>query len=109
MESFKTSTDLIKHLDEVTINFKGNLNELEAAIGYLVISRHFGWKPLLLIHDKNTLKKYESILKVNIRDVVPEVGQHAKKSNAWRAVQKIRSFWKAVKGEVPGIRSQEID
>lgn len=109
MSSFKTNAELMEHFDEITINFKGNLNELEAAIGYFVISRHFGWKPLLLIHDKNTLKKYESILKVNIRDEVPEVGEYANKANAWRAVQKIKSFWKAVKGEVAGIRSQEIN
>ena len=105
---FKTNADLISHFDEITINYKGSINELEAAIGYFVIARHFGWKPLLLIHDKQTIKKYEAILKINIREEIPEVGEYAHKSAAWLAVLKIKSFWKAVKGEVPGIRSQEI-
>jgi hypothetical protein len=109
MKNLNTDEELIAHLDKITIDFQGQLNELEAAIGYFVIGRHFGWKPLLLIHDKSTLKKYESILQLNIRDELPEIGEYAYKSNAWRAVQKIKSFWKAVKGEVPGIRSQEVN
>lgn len=108
MKSFKTDDELIAHFDNITINFKGNLHDLEAAIGYFVIGRHFGWKPLLLIHDKQTLKKYEALLQLNIRDEIPEIGKYAHKSVAWMAVQKIKSFWKAVKGEVAGIRSQQI-
>ena len=108
MKSFQTDAELIGHLDKITKEFKGQLHDLEAAIGYLIIGRHFGWKPLLLIHDKQTLKKYEAILQLRVREEIPEVGEYAYKSYAWVAVQKIKSFWKAVKGEVPGIRSQEI-
>jgi len=108
MKTFKTDAELVAHIDKITIDFKGSLHDLEAAIGYLMISRHFGWKPLLLIHEKQTLKKYEAILQLNIRDEVPEEGKYAHKSVAWLAVQKIKSFWKAVKGEIPGIRSQQV-
>lgn len=104
-----TEKELIELIDERTKEFAGQLNEIENAIGMLMIGRLFGWKPLLLIHDKSTIKKYEKILDLNIREVLPEVGEYANKSIAWKAVQKVTNFWKAVKGEVPGIRSNQIE
>ncbi|MDY6994879.1 MAG: hypothetical protein SVR94_20015 [Pseudomonadota bacterium] len=101
--------DLIQIIDSAIDNFSGNSNELAKAIGMLTIGRKFGWKVLYLIHSKNTIRKYEKILSVDLREVLPEVGPNAHKSLAWRAVQKVGNFWKAVKGEIPGVRSAEID
>jgi len=108
MKTLNTDAEIIAHLDAITKDFKGSMNDLEAAIGYYMVARHFGWKPLLLIHDKQTMKKYEKILKLEFRDEIPDVGEFAYKSVAWVAVQKISSFWKAVKGEVQGIRTKQI-
>ena len=90
-------------------DFEGNLYELESAIGMLYTGKYFGWKPLLLIHDKKTIKKYEQILKIDTREIFPEVGEMAERSRAWRAVQKVSNFWKAVKGEIPGIRTPNVN
>ena len=109
MKTITSDSELIKHLDETTFTYKGSLHDLEAAIGCYMAGRHFGWKPLLLIHDRQTIKKYERILKLNFKEELPDVGPYAHKSNAWRAVEKIKSFWKAVKGEIPGIKSKEIN
>lgn len=108
MKSFQNNDELVAHLDKITIEFKGTINELESAIGFLMIGRHFGWKPLILIHDKSTVKKYEKILQLNFRDELEPVGEYAEKCNAYRAVQKVTSFWKAVKGEIPGIKTSQI-
>jgi len=107
--AYMNEKELVEMIDERTKDFSGQLNELENAIGMLMIGRMFGWKPLLLIHDKSTIKKYEKILDLNIREVLPEVGEYANKSLAWKAVQKVTNFWKAVKGEVPGIRTNQIE
>ena len=104
-----TEKQLVKLIDERTKEFAGQLNELENAIGMLMIGRLFGWKPLMLIHDKSTIKKYEKILDINIREALPEVGEYANKSLAWKAVSKVANFWKAVKGEIPGIRTNQIE
>ena len=103
-----TDKEVIELVNQKTIKFKGQLNELEGAIGMLIVGRHFGWKVLLLIHDKKTIKKYENILGLDFRVELPDVGKHADKSVAWLAVKKIKSFWQAVKGEAPGIRSRKI-
>jgi len=88
--------------------FKGDVLRLERAIGTLVVGKRFGWKVLYLIHDKKTLRDYEKILDVDFREVLPEVGPKASKSIAWVAFEGFKNFWKAVKGEIPGIRSPEI-
>ena len=49
-------------------NFSGSLEELEKAVGMLMVGYHFGWKVLLLVHSKRTIKKYEAILDINIKE-----------------------------------------
>jgi hypothetical protein len=108
MKILNTNDDVVNHFDKITKEFKGQINELESAIGFYMVARQFGWKPLILIHDKNTVKKYEQILKINFRDELPAEGQYAEKSVAYVAVLKVKSFWKAVKGEIPNIKTREI-
>lgn len=104
-----TDKQLVEFLDKVVIEFKGDITQLESAIGMFMMARHLGWKVALLVHDRQTIKKYEKILGISLRDYVPEIGQYAHKSVAWQAVQKISSFWKAVKGEVQGIKTPMVN
>ncbi len=68
-----------------------------------------GWEPLYVIHDKKTLKKYENILGIRFREDFPEADPRAMDSVAYRAVLKVSNFWKAVEGEIPGIRTSKIE
>lgn len=103
-----TNDELVSLLDKAVKNFRGDSTTLESAIGMLVMGRQVGWRVIVLIHDKSTIKKYEKILDINIREVLPETGPLAKKSIAWEAAQKVGNFWKAVKGEILGVRSPEM-
>ena len=89
-------------------DYEGDMTTLESAIGAYVVGQKIGWKPLLLVHDKKTIAKYEKILGINFREDMPEVGVWANKSKAWKAVQAVTNYWKAVKGEITGIRSPEM-
>lgn len=101
-----SETELVKMIDERVRQFKGDIPELERAIGALFVGRQFGWKVLLLIHDRKTIKRYEATLDLEFKAPnMPEVGAYAHKSVAWLAVQKVASFWKAVKGEYAGVKS----
>ena len=108
MANQPTNQELAKIAEQAAIKFKGNANELESAIGLLFVGQQYGWKVMLLVHDKKTIRKYEKILDVSIREIMPDVGPKADKSLAWNAVQKVSNFWKAVKGEITGIRSPQI-
>ena len=97
-----------KIFDKAIKDYKGNVQILETAIGALIVGQQVGWKVLLLIHDKKTIRKYEKALGINFRDHMGETGPLSNKSIAWCAVQKVSNFWKAVSGEIPNIRSPEL-
>lgn len=81
-------------------NFSGQLEELESALGLLRMGDHFGWRVLLLIHNKRTIRKYEAILGINIREFFPEEGPSVDRSMGYTFVKKIGNFWKAVSGDI---------
>ena len=103
-----TKKQSLEKFDKSIKDFRGMLPTLEAAIGAYIVGLKMGWKPLLLVHDKKTLQKYEQILGIDFRKEFPEVGDWANKSAAWQLSQKVSNYWKAVKGEIPGIRTPEI-
>ena len=65
---------------------------------------------LLLVHSPNTVRKYQKILGLkSLKEVLPEVGRLAHRSDAWRLVEGTRNFWKAVRGQLGGVRSPRVD
>lgn len=99
---------LVELIDKATKNFQGNTDALISAIGFLMVGRKFGWRVMFFMHSQATVRKYEKILGISYRDLIPEVGPLAKKAVAWQALQKVSNYWKAVKGEVAGIKSKEV-
>lgn len=89
-------------------NFYGQLDELEAALGVLRMGDHFGWKVLVLIHNKRTIRKYEEILNIRIRDFFPIEGPSAERSMGYSIAKKIGNFWKAVSGEIRIEKRREL-
>jgi hypothetical protein len=75
------------------------LDELESALGMYMIGFHFGWKVLYLIHSKRTIKKYEAMLGIKVSEVFPEIGPDADRTNAYKIIQAVSSFWKTVSGD----------
>lgn len=90
----------IKIINERSTEFVGQLDELESAIGMMMIGRLYGWKVLALIHSKKTVKKYEEILGIDIREMFDPEGPLTGKSHGYAFVQKLGNFWKAASGEV---------
>jgi hypothetical protein len=100
---------LARVVNEASTNFKGQIDELEGAIGVLFVGHLFGRRVVTLIHNKRTLRKYEEILGISFRDEFEDVGPLASKSLGYVAVEKLQAFWKAVSGEVQVERRREIE
>lgn len=99
--SAKDAQELVTRLDKITAEFVGDFDELKSAIGMFMLGRLVGWKVLVLIHNKRTIRKYEEILGgINIREEFEPEGPFAEKSFAYNIVKKIGNFWKAVSGEL---------
>lgn len=107
--SAKQSAELERIEREALANFQGQLTDLEAALGVLRIGGHLGWKPLVLIHNKRTLRKYEEILNINFKELFPEEGPSWDRSYGYVIAKKLGNFWKAVSGEIKIDRKKEID
>jgi len=90
-------------------NYRGVYDSLSGAIGYLFAGRHYGWRVMFLVHSRATVAKYEGILGIKSREVFPEETEFSHRSLAFRLLGHATNFWKAVKGETPGIRSKQID
>lgn len=98
---FRTSD--LKRMDQISqeaiAKYIGDLSELESALGMLPIGHQYGWRVLYLLHSKATIRKYEEILGINVREEFPEAGPSAERNNGYRLIQKIGKFWKVVSGE----------
>lgn len=81
-------------------NFKGSFDELESALGVLRLGDYLGWKVLVLIHSKPTVRKYEAILGIRLRDFFPPEGPSAERSIGYQLAKKIGNFWKVVSGDL---------
>lgn len=92
---------------EAIANFEGGLDELESALGMLHIGHHFGWKVLYVIHSKRTIRKYEGVLNIRVRDIFPETGPSSYRSNGYRLISTLSNFWKAL-GETKIENRREI-
>jgi len=104
----------LKRLNEIEqeaiAKYTGDLGELESALGLLRLGHQYGWRVMYLIHSKATVKKYEQILDIKVRDEFPEEGPSAMRNNGFRLVQNVTNFWKAASGEkdkLPGKRLVE--
>ena len=104
-EEAKRLVDLV---DEAIYEFEGQLDNLEAAIGMLFLGRQVGWRPLVLIHNKRTIRKYEEILGIDIRKYFPEDTPRSVRSWAYKGAKAVGNFWKAVSGEVPLEKRREL-
>lgn len=95
--------------DKAITNFSGTLDELESALGMLRMGHHFGWRVLYLIHSKKTVRKYEEILDIKIRDLFPEEGPSAERSVGLALAKKASNFWKVVSGEIKIENRRDIE
>jgi hypothetical protein len=107
--SVEESANLERIEREAIANFKGQLPDLESALGILRIGSHLGWRVLALIHNKRTLRKYEDILDIKFKEFFPDEGPSHERSFGYMAAKKLGNFWKAVSGEIKIDRKKEID
>jgi hypothetical protein len=99
---------LVELIDKAIKNFEGSSDTLNNAIGYLMVGRKMGWRVMFFMHSQSSVRKYEAILGIKSQEFMPEVGPFAKKATAYQALLKVTNFWKAVKGEIAGVKSKEL-
>lgn len=99
----------LREIEENAIaNFHGDLTLLEAALGMLRMGHHVGWRVLYLIHSKKTIRNYEAILQVQIRDIFEETGPSSYRSIGLKLAERANNFWKVVSGDIKVSRRKDM-
>lgn len=104
-----TSTELHKIVDAAIQKYHGRGTTLESAIGALYVGHAYGWRVMFLMHNRTTIRGYEKTLGISFQEALPEETALSKRSPAFRAIKHVGNFWKAAKGETPGIKSTHLD
>lgn len=106
--TLEQEAELVRIEREAFARFEGQFDELETALGMLRLGHHLGWRPLVLIHNKRTIRNFEKTLGVNIRELFPAEGPSCERSVGYMLAKKIGNFWKAVSGAVKIDNRREI-
>lgn len=97
--SAEQKNQLLEITERAIRDASGDLTELESAIGMLFLGHHYGWKVLHLLHTKKTIRKYEEMLGIKIRDMFDPRGPSSSRSVGLYLADKASNFWKIVSGE----------
>lgn len=106
--TLEREAELIRLEREAFANFHGMLDDLELALGVLRTGDYLGWKPLVLIHNKRTIRKIEEILGIKVRVFFPPEGPCAERSIGYKIAKEWNKFWKAVSGDFKVESRREI-
>lgn len=102
------SLQLVSIAQTAAHTFEGPIDELQKAIGMLMTGDLFGWRVLILVHNKRTIRKYEEILGIEVKEFFPEEGPYSYRSIGYTLATKLGNFWKAVSGDVSIDKRREI-
>jgi hypothetical protein len=94
-----TEQEMIRKIEEVSTNFKGQLDDLQAAVGMLVVGRLFGWKVMRLVSSR---RHWTVACKLfgDLKELLPDRGLLVHKSVGLELVDKAGDYWGIIKGEV---------
>lgn len=87
-------------VDLAVKNFSGMSDKLSAALGALALGEYLGWRGLLFVHDRRTLRGFEEILGFAFKDALPEQTEYTERLLGYRIADKLGKFWAVVKNEI---------
>jgi hypothetical protein len=86
-------------ITEVSTNFIGQLDDLQAAVGLLVLGRLYGWRVMRLISSTRHWSVTTRIFG-DPKQLLPERGILAHKSQGLKIVDQAGIYWEFIKGHV---------
>lgn len=92
-----TETEILKKIDDASINFVGQLDDLQVAVGMLAVGRLYGWRVTRLISSKRHWT-FACSLFGDLKEILPERGVLAHKSVGLAIVDKAGDYWDVVSG-----------
>lgn len=92
-----TDKELAKEIDRVIRDFHGQSNDLGNALGAFMLGKYYGWKPIMLMYSRASIRKYEKILGMNFKERLPEEGELVHKLKAYRFLRDTKAYWDTIR------------
>jgi hypothetical protein len=94
-----TDEQMIKKIDDVISNFDGQLDDLTAAVGMVMVGRLYGWRVIRLV---NSRRHWMLACKLfgDLKEFLPDRGALHKKSVGLAIIDKVGDYWDFVNGKV---------
>ena len=92
------SDETNEYLCEHIASFRGQGNDLQAALGALVLGQHMGLRALRIMHSPATIRKYDRVLGRKLKDLCPADTHLSDKVLGVRFANKIGAYWDVVTG-----------
>lgn len=90
--------EVIKKIEKVSAEFKGQLDDLQAAVGLILVGRLYGWRVLRLSASRRHWKVTCDLFGGDLKEILPERGVLAHKSLGLKIVDTGHDYWEVVKG-----------
>jgi len=93
--------ELNKRIDDITLEFTGQFEDLSQIVGMVVVGRRYGWRVIRLVHSRRAwtmaCKHFGDLKKI-----LPEEGdeQYVRKSVGFAIVRQIGGYWDFIRGNV---------
>lgn len=91
-----TDEELLKHIDDVSSNFKGDISHLSQAIGAIMLGRLYGWRVIRIITTSKSYTRHQRVLGLDFKQVLPEETELSRKSVGYTMAKKLDKFWDVV-------------
>lgn len=98
LDKAKLPNDFEQIIKDRIIDHSGDFTIFESAVGAFLLGHYIGMRPLLVIHNNKTIKKYEDILGIKFREYIPDITDFSDKSVGYRVAIQAADFWAAATG-----------
>lgn len=94
-----TDEDMLNQIDQVSGEFKGQLDDLYKIVGMIVIGRLYGWRVVRLVSTRR-LWAHANRYFGDVKEFMPERGKYAHKSLGLKIADELGEFRNIVLGVV---------
>lgn len=92
-----TDEQMMVMIDRVSRGYKGQLDDLTAAVGMLMVGRLYGWRVIRLV---NSRRHWAHACKLfgDLKVLLPETGECTHKSLGMTLIKGAGDYWDFIKG-----------
>lgn len=101
-----SENELMEKIEDVTKNFRGQIDELALAVGLMVLGRLFGWRVMRLVLSRRAWSMATKLFG-DPKELLPERGRYAYKSVGLLISDELGSYWELVRGSRDAIPLRE--